>query len=857
MAIIDGQDVNASVTNAAFVSRTDDTNTVGVLALENTTDPDSGASVDNTQQAINETFDAVGMTGIDDATRKNYSSNNVVANGDSHKTAIGKVDAKFHATTGHAHTGVTGDAPQISAADLLNINLFFACWQTFSKSGVTGGSTDVTAQMSGKTPGGNSTTAGVITSAPDNKIALFDATTKDSYEDAEGQKVYGRLTYSASVWTLAYYTNEVGVETNYNFSGTVSLQAHYLEVFDQAQRPTIPNGPEFGSLDVTADVVDAGAGVRGLVGVSGQTWDGYKTFSSGAEMTGRFSLGETVDNTTIGANATVGAFVYPLHVLTNASLTSVAGLTNDGFRKMCIVINKTGADITLKNESASASAVNRIRISSGLDITWKNYQAFYFIYETTDSRWYLSGGDFGDPFALTSFGSTPNANGASYNTGTGDFNLEPADATHPGGVSIVTQTVAGAKHLSSGSKTSVVDEYGVLIDSTTTGASAEVTASQPIIQLTDVGLISVGGILPLTTVFPSGSASASIVLTNKTGVAININDEDAGVTAAKRILTGTSSNLTLEIDASISLYYDVAGSRWRIIGGSGSGNGSTGKMLGLKYRISTAPTITANQVLVFDTLYFDTDSAYDNTTGVFTAQADLIANVDVMLTCLAGVGTAGNIIVTAVSNGAVTELKQTVGGQNEVDGTSSITFSGAVNMLAGDTLEIYASSTTSAPLPSQNGINILSITAWIPTNETPVSLRYDNVAGTAITFPTLTVVPFATADFDYSGGQYNSATGEFTAGEDMILNVSFSLFTQTNYIGAWFGYIIKTGGAVNGMDAMASPGGAVIANTTKALAASGLVELAAGEKVWIASSLDTAGTIFLAGGTSLSIHRIG
>lgn len=49
----------------------------------------------------------------------------------------------------------------------------------------------------------------------------------------------------------------------------------------------------------------------------------------------------------------------------------------------------------------------------------------------------------GSTFTVNSFGSTPNANGASFSAG--NFNLQPADATHPGGMTIGGQTFAGSK----------------------------------------------------------------------------------------------------------------------------------------------------------------------------------------------------------------------------------------------------------------------------------------------------------------------------------------------------------------------------------------------------------------------------
>ncbi len=119
MSVADGQNVNAAVSNAAWMSRTVDTSTIGVVTLNNTATAESGALITNAQRAINETFDAVGMTGEGDATRKNYSSNNILTNGEDHKVSLGKVDAEFHATTGHAHGGATGDGTKIVSANVV------------------------------------------------------------------------------------------------------------------------------------------------------------------------------------------------------------------------------------------------------------------------------------------------------------------------------------------------------------------------------------------------------------------------------------------------------------------------------------------------------------------------------------------------------------------------------------------------------------------------------------------------------------------------------------------------------------------------------------------------------------------
>lgn len=114
MSVSNNQNANETTFNTSFMSREVNTSTVGEVQLANTTNPDSGATVTNTQRAINELEDTTGMAGEGDATRKVYSSNNVVANGDNRKVAIGKVDAEFNPTTGHKHNGAAGEGPPVS-----------------------------------------------------------------------------------------------------------------------------------------------------------------------------------------------------------------------------------------------------------------------------------------------------------------------------------------------------------------------------------------------------------------------------------------------------------------------------------------------------------------------------------------------------------------------------------------------------------------------------------------------------------------------------------------------------------------------------------------------------------------------
>jgi hypothetical protein len=90
MSVVNGQKVEASVVNNAFMSRVDNTSTIGKVALQNT-DAGSGSAIINTQGYINKLANIVGTSELD-PNALNYASNDVVADGDNHKVAIEKLD---------------------------------------------------------------------------------------------------------------------------------------------------------------------------------------------------------------------------------------------------------------------------------------------------------------------------------------------------------------------------------------------------------------------------------------------------------------------------------------------------------------------------------------------------------------------------------------------------------------------------------------------------------------------------------------------------------------------------------------------------------------------------------------------
>jgi len=253
MTVANGQIANASTFNAAFISRTADTSTVGKLSLLNVA-TESGATVANIQRTVNAFASA---TGIPTSSVYNFllswSSDIVGSANDTVKARIEALVARFTATSSHSHNGVDGNGQKISAADLSSFNNYSAEWQTVLVEDVIGDDAIVTTELAGKTPGGGTSTAGVVTTGDANRVEIRDATTKKVFFDGDGNKIYGRLTESSSVWTLSFFVLDEGSEVAANLEEEVNIDVLYLEVFTAATRPTTPAN----------DMLFAGAGGGG------------------------------------------------------------------------------------------------------------------------------------------------------------------------------------------------------------------------------------------------------------------------------------------------------------------------------------------------------------------------------------------------------------------------------------------------------------------------------------------------------------------------------------------------------------------------------------------------------------------
>jgi len=285
--VTDGQAVSAGVTNPSFLFK-NFPDTATVIYTLASTDPLSGAQVDNVQGSINATRIYAGMpantapnaSGVTPA----WSANYVGASGNS---LFQKIDALIHlfsGASGHGHTGADGGGGYIEASVIADVPLMGYAVQAVDLTTVSGLSQNVTSYFSGKIPSRFYTVPGVVANIPYNRVIMRNADNDDSFLDAAGNVVYGRITESVGTWTLTFYSEIAGVETAYNFLAPVDIRYYYQALASPMDGTAPVYSPMFfiPSDNSTADVLPATTGVSGKVLLaSGVASDVAATATSG------------------------------------------------------------------------------------------------------------------------------------------------------------------------------------------------------------------------------------------------------------------------------------------------------------------------------------------------------------------------------------------------------------------------------------------------------------------------------------------------------------------------------------------------------------------------------------------------
>ena len=97
----------------------------------------------------------------------------------------------------------------------------------------------------------------------------------------------------------------------------------------------------------------------------------------------------------------------------NSGSGSIDGITAGTNGQHLVLLNLSGAAVTIQNQSGAASTNDRIVTGSNADLTLENTASLFLIYNSTDARWYVVGGSGGGSSTFSSVGS--NAAVVAYN----------------------------------------------------------------------------------------------------------------------------------------------------------------------------------------------------------------------------------------------------------------------------------------------------------------------------------------------------------------------------------------------------------------------------------------------------------
>jgi hypothetical protein len=205
-------------------------------------------------------------------------------------------------------------------------------------------------------------------------------------------------------------------------SHNITVLPHASETINSAASYVISQA--YGSAEFSTDgtnwVIIANGGITGTSGITQLTGDVTAGPGSGSQVTTLATVNSNVGS--FGSSTSIPSFT----VNAKGLITAASGN---------VVIAPAG---TLSGTTLNSSVVSSSLTSVGT-LTSLTVSGTIGASNFSGSS---SGTNSGD-VTLAAFGSTPNADGLSLSAQV--LNMQPADGTHPGGVSITTQTFAGSK----------------------------------------------------------------------------------------------------------------------------------------------------------------------------------------------------------------------------------------------------------------------------------------------------------------------------------------------------------------------------------------------------------------------------
>lgn len=302
-------------------------------------------------------------------------------------TGVGQVQAsdviatESYVSTDEAGANVDIVQVEVSATETTSTTAQGSRWKLKTKNnGATSFTDQITADSSG-------------VDIPNLKVGTV-SNTEISYLDGVTSNIQTQINGKISTTSRGAANGVAPLESDGKIDSAY-LPSYVDDVLEYANTAAFPVTGSAGIIYVALDTNEIYRwGGSSYVNISKSAVDALLTSTAFTLSSARhFTSNAATDSTTTGSDASLAAFTAGLVRLTNASLTSLANIPAGDNGQFLIIVNRTGADISVKDQAdALGTAANRIYTGTGTTATLKNNGSFFLIYDSTTARWQLVGG---------------------------------------------------------------------------------------------------------------------------------------------------------------------------------------------------------------------------------------------------------------------------------------------------------------------------------------------------------------------------------------------------------------------------------------------------------------------------------
>ncbi len=192
--------------------------------------------------------------------------------------------------------------------------------------------------------------------------------------------------------SLSYLNSAITISGNKVFTGTIFASNLTGTNTGDVTLDSFGSTPNASGLSITGQVLrmqPASETAPGGLSISAQVFTGNKEFSNALEWRHANNAVATGANAILTLPTTSGVRV------TDASLTSIAGVATHTKSQLFILVNMVGGDVTIVNNSGAAGTGEKIITGTGADLTLADTACIILYKDITTNVWRVVGGSGG------------------------------------------------------------------------------------------------------------------------------------------------------------------------------------------------------------------------------------------------------------------------------------------------------------------------------------------------------------------------------------------------------------------------------------------------------------------------------